>query len=201
MMSPWAFGGEPWRNTRRIVSESNRWRPAEVRFSVERLISFWISILLLSQWPFWANFFLDFFFEVNFYFVEFNFTLGNSSCCIEEGIKKEVKKSMSLATLFDFFFLTLKKKSKKKLAQNRHWVTNKIEIQKVIDFTTEKLTSGPSKFAFFKVYFKSVLRSKLLPIPPNIKIMLKPFAWIAPPFLGYQKSCKMMEVLGGLHTH
>ena len=74
--------------------------------------------------------------------MEFNFTLGNSSCCIEEGIKKEVKKSISLATLFDFFFLTIKKKSKKKLAQNRHSVTNKIEIQKEIDLSTEKRTSA-----------------------------------------------------------
>ena len=49
---------------------------------------------------------------------------------------------MSLATLFDFFFLTIKKKSKKKLAQNRHSVTNKKEIQKEIDLSTEKRTSG-----------------------------------------------------------
>ena len=49
---------------------------------------------------------------------------------------------MSLATLFDFFFLTIKKKSKKKLAQNRHSVTNKIEIQKEINLSTEKRTSG-----------------------------------------------------------
>ena len=48
---------------------------------------------------------------------------------------------MSLATLFDFFFLTIKKKSKKKLAQNRHSVTNKIEIQKEINLSTEKRTS------------------------------------------------------------
>ena len=84
----------------------NQLTKPEGRSSVVRSITFWISILLVTQCLFWANFFLDFFFEVNFYFVEFNFTLGNSSCCIEEGIKKEVKKSMSLATLFDFFFLT-----------------------------------------------------------------------------------------------
>ena len=36
----------------------------EVRFSVERSISFWISILLVTECLFWANFFLDFFFIV-----------------------------------------------------------------------------------------------------------------------------------------